>query len=62
MGWQPDSTKQAKVRNSLAYTLASYDLGFEKVVGKYSLETLLNKMEESVSYNNARQTMREKRR
>jgi hypothetical protein len=62
MGWQPDLTKWAKVRIALAaITLTSYDLGFEAVVGKYSLEKWLNKMEESFSFNNARQTMRKRK-
>ncbi len=59
MGWQTDLIKWAKARIALAAcTLTSYDLGFEKIVGKYSLERWLNKMEEFVRFNNVRQTMR----
>ncbi len=41
--------------------LACYDLGLEKVVGKHSLEKWLNKMEDSVRFNNARQTMKRRK-
>ncbi len=62
MGWQPDLRKRAKARVALAAcTLACYEMGFEKVVGKYSLEKWLNKMEASVRFNNMRQAMRRRK-
>jgi hypothetical protein len=40
---------------------ASYDQGFEKVAGKYSLEKYLIKIEESVRFNNARRKMKKRK-
>ncbi len=54
LGWHRDLFKREKERIALAAcTIISYDLGYKRVTGKYSLDKWLNRVEDSVRYSSS---------
>jgi len=59
IGWKSNLPKQAKQCTvSAACTLACYDLGLEKVIGKQSIENWLKKIEVSVRFTSTTQIVK----